>query len=214
MCQTARCLHDWYVCMTGADRPLAVVTGASSGIGAAFARRLAGEGYDLIVVARREGRLQQLADVAFDVTVEVIVADLANDAGIDLVAVACADRPLSMLVNNAGLAHYMPPADLPAEKAREIIQVKVTAPTLLTRATLPGMIKRGAGTIVTIAGMLAFGGPAAAAAPRSQRALYTGTLAGVVAMTQTLQAELSGTGVSVHVVCGWVRNDLPCPRCI
>ncbi len=181
--------------------PLALVTGASSGIGAAFARRLAADGYDLIVVGRREDRLTALAASLTGVRVEVLVADLATDTGIDTVAEVCATRPLTMLVNNAGVAHYMPMAQLPADKARELLHVKVVAPTMLTRAALPGMLDRGHGTLINVAGMLAFAGPAPAAPPQGQRATYVGTLAATVAMTQTLHAELAGTGVSAHVVC-------------
>ncbi|MFC3744419.1 SDR family NAD(P)-dependent oxidoreductase [Paractinoplanes deccanensis] len=133
--------------------------------------------------------------------VQVVAADLATEAGVEAVAEIAAGRPLSMLVNNAGVAHYMPLADLPPRKARELMHVKVTAPTLLTRAALPGMLERGAGTIVNVAGMLAFSGPAPAAPAPGQRAVYTGTLAYTVAMTQTLHAELADTGVRVHVVC-------------
>lgn len=180
--------------------PLALVTGASSGIGKAFAERLAGDGYDLIVVGRRRNRLDELAASLPDVEVRVVTADLATDEGIDGVAELCADRPLSMLVNNAGVAHYMPLADLPAAKARELLNVKVVAPTMLTRAALPGMLERGSGTIVNVAGMIAFAGPAPSSVmPR--RAVYAGALANIVALTQTLHAELEGTGVNVHVVC-------------
>lgn len=180
--------------------PLALVTGASSGIGRAFAERLAHDGYDLVVVGRRRERLDELAASVSDVAAEVAVADLSTDAGIDKVAELCASRPVEMLVNNAGVAHYMPMAELSAEKARELVHVKVVAPTMLTRAALPGMISRGAGTIVNVAGMIAFAGSAPASLmPR--RAVYAGTLAGTVAMSQTLHAELEGTGVNVHVVC-------------
>jgi len=183
-----------------APRQRALVTGASSGIGKAFAERLAAEGYDLVVVGRRRERLETLAASLPDADVEVVVADLSTDEGIDSVAGLCADQPLSMLVNNAGVAHYMPLAELPAGKARELVHVKVVAPTMLTRAALPGMIARGAGTIVNVAGMIAFSGPAPASQfPR--RAVYAGTLAHVVAMSQTLDAELEGTGVRAHVVC-------------
>ena len=181
--------------------PLALVTGASSGIGAAFAERLAADGYDLIVVGRREDRLRTLAASLTGVTTEVLVADLATEAGIDTVADVCATRPLTMLVNNAGVAHYMPMADLPAEKACELLHVKVVAPAMLTRSALAGMLARSSGTIINVAGMLAFAGPAPAAPPQGQRAIYVGSLAGTVAMTQTLHAELAGTGVSAHVVC-------------
>ncbi|GGF17498.1 SDR family NAD(P)-dependent oxidoreductase [Subtercola lobariae] len=181
--------------------PLALITGASSGIGKAFAERLAADGYDLIVVARRRDRLEALAASLPDVSVEVIVADLATDAGIDLVSGLASSRPLNVLVNNAGLAHYKPLAQLPVSEARELTQVKVVAPTLLTHAAVPGMLERGEGTIINVAGMIAFSGPAPAAAPQGQRAMYTGTLAYTVAMAQTLHAELEGTGVNVHVVC-------------
>ncbi len=180
--------------MTG----LALVTGASSGIGKAFAERLASDGYDLIVVARREDRLQELAASRSDVTVQVVAADLSTDNGIDTVAQLCASQPVTMLVNNAGVAHYMPIADLPAAQARELVHVKVVAPTMLTRAALPGMCARGEGTIINVAGMIAFAGPS----PQpGGRAVYTGTLAHLVAMTQTLYAELEGTGIRVQVVC-------------
>jgi uncharacterized protein len=179
---------------------LALVTGASSGIGKAFAERLAGGSYDLIVVGRRRERLEALAASLPDVAVQVVAADLSTDDGIDTVAELCASQPLTMLVNNAGVAHYMPMAELPAEKARELVHVKVVAPTMLTRAALPGMVARGAGTIVNVAGMIAFSGPAPASQlPR--RAVYAGTLAHTVAMSQTLHAELEGTGVQVHVAC-------------
>ena len=156
--------------------PLALVTGASSGIGKAFAERLADDGHDLIVVGRRKERLEALAESLPGVRVQVVAADLSTDAGIDQVAGLCADQPLTMLVNNAGVAHYMPLADLPTDKARELLQVKIVAPTMLTRAALPGMLERGAGTIVNVAGMIAFAGPA----PSSQmprRAIYGGALA-------------------------------------
>jgi uncharacterized protein len=179
---------------------LAVVTGASSGIGRAFAERLAADGYDVVVVARRRERLDELAASLPGVTVRPLVADLATDDGIDAVARVCATEPVTMLVNNAGLAHYMPLADLSAEQARELVHVKVVAPTMLARAAVGGMLARGRGTIVNVAGMLAFSGPA----PSSQmprRAVYTGTLAHLVAMSQTLAAELEGTGVQAQVVC-------------
>lgn len=179
---------------------LALVTGASSGIGKAFAERLAADGHDLIVVGRRRERLEALAESLPDVKVQVVAADLSTDDGIGAVAELAASHPLTMLVNNAGVAHYMPLTDLPADKARELTQVKVAAPTMLTHAAVPGMLARGAGTIVNVAGMIAFAGPAPSSVmPR--RAIYGGSLAYTVAMSQTLHAELEGTGVNVHVVC-------------
>lgn len=180
--------------------PLALVTGASSGIGQAFAQRLGRDGCDLIVVGRRQERLEELAASLPDVKVQVVAGDLSTDRGVDTVAELCAGQPLTMLVNNAGVAHYMPIAELSAEQARELVNVKVLAPTMLTRAAVPGMLSRREGTIVNVAGMIAFSGPA----PSSQmprRAVYAGTLAHTVAMSQTLSAELEGTGVTVQVVC-------------
>jgi short-subunit dehydrogenase len=187
---------------------LALVTGASSGIGQAFAERLAGDGYDLVVVGRRLDRLEELAASLSHVSVghvrvRPLAADLSTDDGVDAVAGVCAAEPLTMLVNNAGVAHYMPLADLPAGKARELVNVKVLAPTMLTRAALPGMQARGEGTIINVAGMIAFSGPAPQT-PHSvmpRRAVYAGTLAYLVAMSQTLHAELEGTGVRVQVLC-------------
>ena len=179
---------------------LALVTGASSGIGRAFAQRLAGDGHDLVIVARRKDRLKELAASLPTVKVQVVAADLATDDGVDTVAELCANQPLTTLVNNAGLAHYMPIAELSAGQARELVHVKVVAPTMLTRAAVPGMLSRGNGTIINMAGMIAFSGPAPASQlPR--RAIYAGALADTVAMSQTLSAELEGTGVRVQVVC-------------
>ncbi|MER5888706.1 SDR family NAD(P)-dependent oxidoreductase [Streptomyces sp. NPDC001941] len=179
---------------------LALVTGATSGIGKAFAERFAAEGHDLIVVGRRTERLEEFAAAHPEVAVRVVTADLATSEGVDAVAALCAREPLDVLVNNAGVAHYMPLADLPADKARELVSVKVLAPTLLTHAVVGGMLERGLGTVINVAGMIAFSGPAdPSVMPR--RAIYTGTLAHLVAMSQTLAAELDGTGVGVHVVC-------------
>jgi hypothetical protein len=141
---------------------LALVTGASSGIGTAFAERLAADGYDVIAVGRRADRLEALAASLRNVTVRPLVADLSSDEGVDMVAEVCASQPLTMLVNNAGVAHYMPVAELPAEKARELVHVKVLAPTMLIRAAVPGMLARGEGTIINVSGMIAFSGPATA----------------------------------------------------
>ena len=179
---------------------LALVTGASSGIGKAFAERLAADGYDLIAVGRRIDRLEELAASLANVAVQPLAADLSTDEGVDAVAEVCASQPLTMLVNNAGVAHYMPIAELPADKARELVHVKVVAPTMLIRAAVPGMVARREGTIVNVSGMLAFSGPA----PQAQlprRAVYAGTLAHIVAMTQVLHEELKSEGLRIQVLC-------------
>ncbi|MEU6513352.1 SDR family NAD(P)-dependent oxidoreductase [Streptomyces sp. NPDC046978] len=179
---------------------LALVTGATSGIGKAFAERLAADGYDLIIVGRNKERLEEFAANHTGVNVRTVAADLSTDDGVDTVAEICAGEPLTMLVNNAGVAHYMPLAELPADKARELVHVKVVAPTMLTRAVVAGMQERGEGAIVNVAGMIAFSGPAdKSVMPR--RAVYAGSLAHLVAMSQTLGAELADTGVQVQVLC-------------
>ena len=150
-------------------------------------------------------RLAEFADAHPEVKVRTVGADLSTSDGVDRVAGICATEPLTLLVNNAEVAHYMPLADLPADKAAELVNVKVLAPTMLARAAVAGMQERGAGTIVNVAGMIAFSGPA----PHSQmpsRVVYAGTLAYLVTMSQTLSAELEGTGVAVQVVCpAWWR---------
>jgi uncharacterized protein len=179
---------------------LALVTGASSGIGRAYAEELGARGCDLIAVGRRANRLDQLKASVAGVAVEAVVADLATDDGIAAVAEVCATRPLTILVNNAGVAHYMPFAELPADKAAELIRVKELAPTMLARAAVPGMLRRGEGTIINVAGMIAFSGPAGPE-QMPRRAVYAGTLAHSVAWTQQLHAELGTDGIRVQVVC-------------
>lgn len=187
---------------------LALVTGATSGIGKAFAERFAADGYDLIIVGRRQDRLAEFASDHPEVHVRTVAVDLSTEDGINNLAQICAEEPLDMLVNNAGVSHYMPLADLPADKARELVNVKVLAPTQLMRAAVGPMQQLGRGTILNVAGMIAFSGPAdRTVMPR--RAVYAGTLAYLVAMTQTLAAEVAGSGVTVGVVCpGVVATEL------
>jgi hypothetical protein len=134
----------------GSRTRLALVTGASSGIGRAFARWLGADGYDLVVVGRRRDRLEELAVALPDVKVRPLVADLGTDAGVEVVADLCASEELTMLVNNAGVAHYMPFNELPPDKANELLHVKVVAPTMLARAAASGMVARGEGTIINV----------------------------------------------------------------
>jgi uncharacterized protein len=180
---------------------LALVTGASSGIGRAFAQRLGGEGYDLLVVGRRRDRLDELVAAFPDVDVRPMVADLGTDAGVAAVAEACATEPLTILVNNAGVAYYMPFAELPADKAGELLHVKAVAPTMLARAAVPGMVARGEGTIINVSGMLAFSGPASLEQLPLRRAVYTGTLAHTLALSQVMHEELKSQGLRVQVLC-------------
>ncbi len=181
--------------------PLALITGASSGIGRAFARRLGADGYNLMVVARRRDRLEELVAALPNVMTRPLVADLGTDAGIEAVAEVCAREELTMLVNNAGVAHYMPFIELPANKANELLHVKVVAPTMLARAAAPGMVARGEGAIINVSGMLAFSGPAPIEKLPLRRAVYAGTLAHIVALSQALHEELKFQGLRIQALC-------------
>jgi short-subunit dehydrogenase len=180
---------------------LALITGASSGIGQAFAHRLGTLGYNLIVVGRRRERLEALVAAFPNVRVLPLVADLGTDAGVETVADVCMSEELTVLINNAGVAHYMPFIELPASKANELLHVKVVAPTMLTRAAVPGMAARGEGTVINVAGMLAFSGPIPTEKLPLRRAVYTGTLAHLVALSQALHEELKSQGLRIQVLC-------------
>ncbi|HXX89640.1 MAG TPA: SDR family oxidoreductase [Acidimicrobiales bacterium] len=191
-------------------RPWAVVTGASSGIGAAYAARLAGDGWDLSIVARRRDRLDALAGrltADHGVDVEVLAADLGSPGQLAQLVDEVERRGPDMLVNAAGLAYYMPFAQLPGDKARELVEVNVLAPVLLCRAALPSMRERGSGSIVNVASLLAFSG--AVEAPfMPRRAVYAATKSFLVTYSEILAGEVRGDGVRVQVVCpGVVRSE-------
>jgi uncharacterized protein len=188
--------------MNDSTRPLALVTGASSGIGLAYARALAPRGYDLLVVGRRRERLDALAaEVAgAGARAEAVVADLGQADGLVAVERLCRERPVDLLVNNAGVAHYMPFAKLPPERLDELLQVNTVAVVRLCRAVLDGMIARGRGAVVNVASLLAFSG--ALRLPNlPARATYAATKAFMVAFTQLLAAELEGTAIKLQVIC-------------
>ena len=185
-------------------RPRALVTGASSGIGAAFAERLAKDGYDLIVVARRRDKLEELAQrlrESHQVNVEVLVADLSKPDSLRTVEKRIAeDSALELLVNNAGFGGYMPFVELDPDRAEELINLKVLAVTRLTRAALPGMIGRGRGSIINVSSRLGFSG-SMSSSQLPKRATYAGSNAYINTFTQLLQSELEGTGVQVQALC-------------
>jgi uncharacterized protein len=180
---------------------LALVTGASSGIGRAFAQRLGAQGYDLLVVGRRRDRLEELVAALPDAEVRPMVADLGTDTGVAAAAERCAAEAVTMLVNNAGVAHYMPFAELPADKADELLHVKAVAPTMLARAAVPGMVARGEGTIINVSGMLAFSGPASLDQLPLRRAVYTAALAYTLVLSQVMHEELKSQGLRVQALC-------------
>ena len=191
--------------------PLALVTGASSGIGAAFAERLARDKYNLIIVARRIGRLESLAKLLqeqYKVSVEVLSADLSNPHHIKTVEQRINhESALELLVNNAGFGAYQPFVNLDPNRADELIRLQVTAVTRLTRAALPQMIARGKGSIINVSSRLAFSGSLSAPS-LPKRAVYVGTKAYINAFTQILYSELAGTGVRVQALCpGVVKTE-------
>jgi short-subunit dehydrogenase len=189
---------------------LAVVTGASSGIGEAFTERLAADGWDLIVVARREERLREIAarlSAAHGASVHTIRADLARSDDVQRVCGEIGAMPVDMLVNNAGLGRYMPFAELPPGQARELVDLNVLAPVLLTRAVVTGMLARSHGSIINVASLLAFSG-AAQAPVLPKRAVYAGSKSFLVTFSQVLADEVRYGGVKVQVVCpGLVRSE-------
>ncbi|MDX6619938.1 MAG: uncharacterized protein QOK36_2324 [Gaiellales bacterium] len=189
---------------------LAMVTGASSGIGDAYATRLAEEGWDLVLVARRRDRLEQVATRLKDahgISARIVDADLADPGRVAELSEEAAGLSLGLLVNNAALAHYMPFATLPAEPARELVNLNVLAPVLLTRAVVPGMVERGEGAVISVASLLAFSG-AWDNEYLPKRAVYAASKAFLVTFTQILAGELQGTGVRTQVVCpGLVRSE-------
>ncbi len=196
---------------TPATRPHALVTGASSGLGAAFAERLARDQYDLIIVARRGERLETLAgrlQADQHVNVEVLAADLTQPAELRAVERRAAeDTALELLVNNAGFGGYMPFVTLDPDRAEELIDLQVVAVTRLTRAVLPGMIARGHGAIVNVSSRLAFSATLPSP-PLPKRATYAATKAYINTFTQILANELEGTGVRIQALCpGVVQTE-------
>jgi hypothetical protein len=179
------------------SKKTAVVTGASSGIGAVYAQRLAARGYDLVLVARRADRLATLAEQltkAHGVDVRVVAADLEKDADVARVeAILASDSSVQMLVNNAGLARLRSLKDTSVADAHSQVALNVTALTRLTQAVLPELVARNEGTIINVASVLAVH-----SLPIS--AVYSGTKAYVLAFTRGLQAELADTGVKVQLV--------------
>src|ERR1700690_3604523 len=175
----------------------ALITGASRGIGAVYADRLAKRGYDLILVARDGSRLQQLtAKLKRETgrTVTLLTADLSNRAELAKVEdVLKHTQSISLLLNNAGAASVAPLLNADVAKMDEIIALNVTALTRLTYAAAPAFVTRGHGTIINIASIVAI-------SPGTLNGVYGATKAFVLAFSRSLSQELADKNVRVQVV--------------
>jgi short-subunit dehydrogenase len=192
--------------MKAQSKGLAVVTGASSGIGAVYADRLARRGYDLLLVARNRERMEDLAKKLAAETghrVEILAADLTDCkdlAGVE--RILREDSRITLLVNNAGMASTAPLLNSDVADMSKIISLNVEALTRLAYAVVPAFVKRGSGTIINI-------GSVVGVAPELLNGVYGGTKAFVLAFSQSLRHELANKGVTVQVVLpGATATDL------
>lgn len=187
---------------TSDDRPVTLVTGPTSGIGRSFARRLAADGYDLVLCARDAERLKALAQEVADAQgtrSEILVVDLATPEGRATVADRLA-AGVDVLVNNAGGMSNGTFWEQDLAVLERQIDLNVTAVMALTHAALPAMVRAGSGSIINVASIAAFfpgrGGP------------YAGTKSYVSGFTQALASELHGTGVRIQALCpGFVDTE-------
>jgi short-subunit dehydrogenase len=176
----------------------AVVTGASSGLGAIFADQLAKRGLSLMLAGRDQDRLSEVAQrvrqTAPNVDVELVVGDLGTDAGIDDLMARMDARVIDVLVNNAGFGTYGEFSEIDAGREHDLVAVNVDALVRLTHAVLPGMLARGRGGILNVASTIAF-------QPGPYQATYGASKAFVLSLSQALWAETRGSGVTVTALC-------------
>jgi short-subunit dehydrogenase len=183
--------------MTNSAKGTALITGASSGIGAIYADRLARRGFDLILVARNRDRLNAQAKRLADETgrsVETIAADLTDSADLARIEARLrSDAGITALVNNAGIGATAPLLGSDVDKMAEMISINVNALTRLTYAAVPGFVARGGGTIINIASIVAIG-------PEILNGVYGGSKAFVLAFSQSLRHELKDKNIKIQVV--------------
>lgn len=184
----------------------ALVTGASSGIGAVYAERLAHRGRDLILVARDEARLNALASRLRAETgrsVEVLTADLAARADLLRVEQRLRQDPaIGMLLNNAGIAVAGPMVGSDVDRLEAMVNINVTAALRLAHAAVEGFVARGRGTLINVSSVLAL-------APERFNAVYSGTKSFMLNLSLALQTELANTGIRVQAVLpGATRTEI------
>lgn len=189
----------------GGPRRLAVVTGASAGIGRAFAERLAREAWDLVLVARRRERLDELATklrAAHARRIDVLTADLGSSAGVRALEARIADEPtLELLVNNAGFGTSGPFAELDRDGEEQEVRLNVVALVRLTHAALAAFHRRGHGTVINVSSLAGF-------QPAAYNATYGATKAFVNSFTQAVSEELRGSRVRLQLLCpGFTRTE-------
>ncbi len=180
----------------------ALVTGATAGLGAAFARQLAGLGRDLVLVARNEARLESKAQQlrSYGVKVEVLPADLADDAGCARVEERCA-RGVDVLVNNAGLGTKGDFHAVDIAQEEHLLRLNVRAVLRLTHAALPGMVERGSGAIVNVSSVAGF-------APGARAATYSASKAWVTNFSESLHLQYADRGVAIMALApGFTRTE-------
>jgi short-subunit dehydrogenase len=180
--------------------PTALVTGASSGIGEAFARRLAADGYEVVVVARRQERLDLLREAG--VASEVIVADLATLEGCGKVEARLAASGIDLLVNNAGISTGAAFEDSTVDAEERLLAVNVRAVMRLTHAAIPPMLTVGSGAVINVSSVAAYTAVAGFAT-------YSASKSYVSALSESLAVRYASRGVKVMALCpGFVRSEM------